>query len=490
MSAAPTGAGGAPDALSRLLGRTPRRVLLMGPRARAQAASWSASGAEVRTMEDASALGAGERDWDIVVLDGALERERWDRWLVQRVHRALAPGGLLAISADHLLDVWSAAGLAYLGSRVLRQLRRRLAPRGAIPAADRGAFRGRRYAPAALAAMVEGVGFEVLASAPSGHSLPAPLARALGSLAQRTARRVMVIARRLPSLWGEGRPFPAREDTVLAFRTRHAAAIAARDDWRRRHGPASGPSRLDLAPWVERGALVFSPHPDDEVIGCGSTLLDLAALGSAVTIVQVTDGSDSAAFIDEPDVVRRQVRLDEARLVADGLGVRELVCLRADNRAFRASDELRARFAELLARTRPAVVFAPSFTDIHPDHQTVLRLLADALRSVAGPAPDVALYEVWSVVAPTHVHDVGARMARIEELLLLYETALKIDDYVHLVAERLMYNHAEHMAGVVDGFPQAAAAGSGYAEAFQVWSAQRFLELATEHFGAAGGAAR
>jgi LmbE family N-acetylglucosaminyl deacetylase len=462
----------------------------MGPRARAQAASWSASGAEVRTLDDASALDAGERGWDIVVLDGALERERWDRWLVQRVHRVLAEGGLLAISADHLLDVWSVEGLAWLGSRALRQVRRRLAPRGAIPAADRGAFRGRRYQAAALAAMVEGVGFEVVACAPSGHSLPAPLARVLGPLAQRTARRVMVIARRLPSLWGDDRPFPAREDVVSEFRASHAAAIAARDDWRRRHGPASGPSRLDLAPWAGGGALVFSPHPDDEVIGCGGTLLALAERGGAVTIVQVTDGSDSAAFIDEPDSVRRQVRLDEARLVADGLGARELVCLRADNRALRPSGELRDRFSELLSRTRPAVVFAPSFTDIHPDHQTVLRLLTGALATLDGPRPEVALYEVWSVVAPTHVHDVGTRIGRIEELLLMYETALKIDDYVHLVAERLLYNHVEYMTGAATGPGAGLAAGGGYAEVFQVWPADRFLQLAAGHFGAANGASR
>jgi LmbE family N-acetylglucosaminyl deacetylase len=217
--------------------------------------------------------------------------------------------------------------------------------------------------------------------------------------------------------------------------------------------------------------VVFAPHPDDEVIGCGGTLLDLAALGSPLTIVQVTDGSDSAAFIDEPPLLRRQVRLDEAAVVAKGLGAHELVCLRADNSNFKATSELRTRFAEILSRTHAAIVFAPSFTDIHPDHQTVLRLLFEAMATMAGPRPHVALYEVWSLVAPTHVHDVGTRVARLEELLLAYETALKIDDYVHLVADRLLYNHERYQSG------------SGYSEVFQVWSAARFLELAATHFG-------
>ncbi|HEY6193593.1 MAG TPA: PIG-L family deacetylase [Candidatus Eisenbacteria bacterium] len=237
--------------------------------------------------------------------------------------------------------------------------------------------------------------------------------------------------------------------------------------------PLQQPRRAADAP----RALIFSPHPDDEVIGGGGTLLDVVAAGGAVTIVQVTDGSDSAAFIREPEAVRTQVRLDEARRVADGLGARELVCLRADNRALRATPELAGQFRELLERVRPGVVLAPSFTDIHPDHQIVLALLARALRQVAGTLPDVALYEVWSLVAPTHVRDVGAHIGRIEELLLAYETALKVDDYVHLVAERLLFNAFEHCAR------------PGYVEVFEVLPGERFLECARAHFQEPDGAA-
>ena len=468
----------APDALSpaairSALGRAAGRVLLIGPRAAERAPAWAGSGAEVRTLATAAELDGAPGLWDSIVLDGALEYERWDRWLVQRVHRVLAPGGVLVVSAANLLDLWSVAGLRYLASRVVRQLRRRLAARGAIPAADRATFTGRRYAPGPLRSMVGGVGFEVLSQDMTGHNLPGPFASLLGVFGRRTAQRVTLTARRLPSLWGEGRPFPDRNAALAAFRDSHAAPLAARDDWQQRFGSTAAPADVDVAEWARRGAVVFSPHPDDEVIGCGGTLLDLVAHGGAVTLVQVSDGSDSAAFIDEPDDVRRQVRLDEAKRVADQIGARELVCLRADNRALLATPELRAQFREVLERTRAGVAFAPSFTDIHPDHQTVLRLLAEAMREMTGPPPEVVLFEVWSLVAPSHVHDVSARMNRIEGLLLAYETALKIDDYVHIVAERLQYNSYERRGR------------AGYLEGFEVLSAARFLELASVHFAAA-----
>ena len=60
--------------------------------------------------------------------------------------------------------------------------------------------------------------------------------------------------------------------------------------------------------------LVVSPHPDDDVIGCGGTLARLAERGTPCTVAYVTDGSQSypgsAAFA--PERIAR-IREAEAR---------------------------------------------------------------------------------------------------------------------------------------------------------------------------------
>ena len=459
-----------PEWAAATLGHPPRRVLEIGPRVRGPLPMFrDAQEVVVRTALDPETERGGP--WDVVVLDGALERERWDRWMLQRLHRAMAGGAILLVIADHLWDLGSAAGFTYVASRGLRQVRRRLARRGAIPIADRSAFRGRRYAPQALAAMVAGVGFEVMEVTLAGHGWPRPVAALLGPLALRTASRVVLGAKRVPSLWGEGRPFPPAGSVESHFRSTHAAPLAERERWARQLGRTEPARPLDVPALAAGGVVVFSPHPDDEVIGCGGTLLEVASRGGAVTIVQVTDGSDSAAFITEPDAIRRRIRLDEAQRVAQGLGARELVCLRADNQDLRASAELAAAFRDVLVRTRPGTVFAPSFIDIHPDHQTVLRLLGMAMRDLPPPLPDVALYEVWSLVPHSVVHDVSRWMPRLEELLLEYETALKVDDYVHMVAERLLFHSLAHRRR------------PGYLEGFEMHSGPRFLELCETRFG-------
>ena len=39
-----------------------------------------------------------------------------------------------------------------------------------------------------------------------------------------------------------------------------------------------------------RSALVLAPHPDDETLGCGATILRKVAAGTPVHVLVVTDG--------------------------------------------------------------------------------------------------------------------------------------------------------------------------------------------------------
>lgn len=71
--------------------------------------------------------------------------------------------------------------------------------------------------------------------------------------------------------------------------------------------------------------LVFSPHPDDEVIACGGTLIGLAAQGRRARVVHSTDGAQSHAAVldihDDPTPAELiALRREEARAAAVALG--------------------------------------------------------------------------------------------------------------------------------------------------------------------------
>jgi len=53
-------------------------------------------------------------------------------------------------------------------------------------------------------------------------------------------------------------------------------------------------ARDDTATSAARSALVLAPHPDDETLGCGATILRKRAAGTPVHVLIVTDGEPTA----------------------------------------------------------------------------------------------------------------------------------------------------------------------------------------------------
>jgi LmbE family N-acetylglucosaminyl deacetylase len=253
-----------------------------------------------------------------------------------------------------------------------------------------------------------------------------------------------VLARREPSLYGiTARPWPDTAAHAARYAEAERAFLEQRDAWARRHAAllADPPGELDPAAYAGRAVLALAPHPDDEVIGCGGTLLRLIEHGARATVLHATDGSEAASLWHAPDAVRRTVRVEEARRVGGAMGV-ALEFWNESNTAFRERDALVERLAAMLERQRPALVFVPFVTDVHPDHRTLCRLLGRALERApaAAATAQVLSYQVWSLVAPNAWCDVTSVLPRLEQLLFLYVTAMKVEDYVHFLQERDYHN--------------------------------------------------
>jgi LmbE family N-acetylglucosaminyl deacetylase len=138
---------------------------------------------------------------------------------------------------------------------------------------------------------------------------------------------------------------------------------------------ALGRRRKTVDRWSPLGGrvLVVAPHPDDETLGCGGTLVLHRRAGDQVRVVQVTDGRASRAGGLGPDDMAAR-RHHEARRAMATLDV-ELVWLGLPERTW-PEHQLRARLAEQLAEFGPAIVYAPSTIDYHPEHRRVARVLA------------------------------------------------------------------------------------------------------------------
>jgi N-acetylglucosamine malate deacetylase 1 len=146
-------------------------------------------------------------------------------------------------------------------------------------------------------------------------------------------------------------------------------------------------------------ALIFSPHPDDEVIIGGLPLRLRREAGMNVVNIAVTQGSNQA---------RQTERLGELRACCDYVGF-DLVQTRENglegvNMKCRAQEPERwggmvERIAELLREHKPRVIFFPHDDDWNSSHIGTHHLVVDALgRLGAGFQCHTVETEFWGAM--------------------------------------------------------------------------------------------
>lgn len=126
--------------------------------------------------------------------------------------------------------------------------------------------------------------------------------------------------------------------------------------------------------------VVVSPHPDDEVLGCGGLLFRARQLGLEILVVAVTDGE--ACYPGDPNWTAERLAATRAHELAAALrelGVDEQ-CVRAfgipDGHVASHEADLRRRLGELFQVGD--LVLVTWQADGHPDHEATGRACVDA----------------------------------------------------------------------------------------------------------------
>jgi LmbE family N-acetylglucosaminyl deacetylase len=200
--------------------------------------------------------------------------------------------------------------------------------------------------------------------------------------------------------------------------------------------------------------LVLSPHPDDDVIGCGGALLRHARARDEITVVFLTSGELGLKRL--PAAEARTVREAEARAAAEILGVSQVEFLRRPDWGV-AYDVRGAASAmlPLLSSSPPDLCYCPHALDAHPDHQAALPVLWAALNQCGIPSLEVRTYEVW---APLPVFDT------VEDISETMDR--KIDALRAHLSQRGEFNYERAVRGL-NAYRGEFTARVRYAEVFQ-----------------------
>lgn len=212
------------------------------------------------------------------------------------------------------------------------------------------------------------------------------------------------------------------------------------DGWK----PANGP------------VLVIAPHPDDEVIGCGGTILRHAQAGDPTSCVYLTRGEKSKGYSWFTPAQRQAKREQEARNSSHILRISELTFLDGVDGSLAdpiVTAKLLPQLDAVLKRIRPRVIFAPHANDNHPDHvaayQMVRQLVGDGLIAT------VYEYELWSPLFAQVGVDISGQMKAKLAAIRCHDLAMDAFDYVPTIKGLAAYRSGTLLQH------------HGYAEAFR-----------------------
>ncbi len=185
-----------------------------------------------------------------------------------------------------------------------------------------------------------------------------------------------------------------------------------------------------------RRVLVVAPHYDDEVLGCGGLLRQLADQGAAVVVLFLTDGSggvedpgDRAAY-----AARRRREADE---VAALLGFLPRHLLRRDGALGSERPAIAGTIKEAIGEHRPDLLLVPSPLEVTGDHQGAFAALYDVLsplrrddtlhHHLAGTT--ILAYEVNHPGYPDLLVEVSAQLPLLERAMAIYASQQERHDY-------------------------------------------------------------
>jgi len=140
--------------------------------------------------------------------------------------------------------------------------------------------------------------------------------------------------------------------------------------------------------------LVVAPHPDDETLGCGGTILKHNDLNHEVHWISVTNISD-----DEWSEFKVKSRQKEIKKIAKMYNFKTFSNL--DFTAARLDSvpmvDIVSKISELVQEIQPNIVYVNNYNDVHTDHQVVFKAVISATKNFRQPSVSrILMYETLS----------------------------------------------------------------------------------------------
>ncbi|WP_299259073.1 PIG-L family deacetylase [uncultured Aquimarina sp.] len=216
-----------------------------------------------------------------------------------------------------------------------------------------------------------------------------------------------------------------------------------------------------------KNVIVISAHPDDEILGCGGTLLKHKDDGDKIDWLITTNIFTDQGFSEE----RVSSRQDEIEQVKNNLGINQVYKL--DFPTMTLTDDSLIKMipmiSEVFNESKPEIIYVLNRSDAHSDHLISFKATMACTKSFRYPfIKKVLMYECISetefapalpenIFIPTYFVDISKYQLEKNKIMKIYKSELGEHPFPRSI------RNIEALA-VYRG----AVAGVEYAEAFQV----------------------
>lgn len=129
---------------------------------------------------------------------------------------------------------------------------------------------------------------------------------------------------------------------------------------------------------------VVAPHPDDETLGCGGTLLKHKANGDEVHWLIVTSIQEKHGFAPEAVEARRQeIETVSSMYAFDGVYDLNFPTMQLDDIPF---SRLIGSISDVFGQVEPDIVYLPFKGDVHTDHQIAFKAAYSCTKTFRCPS--------------------------------------------------------------------------------------------------------
>jgi LmbE family N-acetylglucosaminyl deacetylase len=146
---------------------------------------------------------------------------------------------------------------------------------------------------------------------------------------------------------------------------------------------------------IEAGkVLVVAPHPDDETLGCGGTLLRLKNCGVQIFWLIVT--AMHPKYFSDDAIIKRDGEIEKAAKLYgfDKVIKMDIPTTKVDTIP---SGELVGKFTDILREVEPNTILIPHHGDIHTDHQHTVKAVLSCCKWFRFPfIKNILCYETIS----------------------------------------------------------------------------------------------